>query len=269
MITSVSTYISAVDRCARTWCTDLWFRGLGNAVDHDLAPSLYRGTQYQSWERELNRDFKQMAYPLLKMKPSTEWEWLFIARHHGLPTRLLDWSESSLVALYFAVHDRVIERDGVVWMLNPRSLNELKLKHESENTHKQKHEPQIKYSNTIPVAGNVILEGYMLPPIEGKFDGGARLLKEKYPMALRPVYGSPRIVAQKGTFTIHGTSRTPIDALPVRFRHFARMQIRKLVICGHAKPKIYGVLRQLGITHSTLFPDLDGICSELRDRYCD
>jgi hypothetical protein len=55
-------------------------------------------------------------------EPNDYFGWLFLAQHYGLPTRLLDWSESPLVALYFAVTDQE-DRDGCIWALWPVELN--------------------------------------------------------------------------------------------------------------------------------------------------
>jgi hypothetical protein len=94
------------------------YRGHGNA-NFKLLPSVARlgfsSPDYAlQFERTVLSDFKRKAYPYLQLEPQSEFEWLFLAQHHGLPTRLLDWSYNPLVALFFALED-VQEADCCVY----------------------------------------------------------------------------------------------------------------------------------------------------------
>jgi len=85
------------------------YRGL-TSVEYKLVPTLGRlklkdGDSYDDAERRVLRVFKERALPFLSTTPVNDWEWLALAQHHGLPTRLLDWTRNPLVAMYFSVRE--------------------------------------------------------------------------------------------------------------------------------------------------------------------
>ena len=95
----------------------VWFRGHA-VLNWKLVPSLARVASHLGAESALIKRFMQNATPYLDVIPREEWEWMFLMQHHRAGTRLLDWSESPLVALYFAVHESSKKSNGAVWCLD-------------------------------------------------------------------------------------------------------------------------------------------------------
>jgi hypothetical protein len=106
----------------------LWFRG-HERVAYALTPSILRRPQEDLGayldEVSLTRHFQTMN-PEASPRDSSDFEWLVVMQHYLAPTRLLDWTENLLVALYFAVRDPKLDsttEDAAIWMLNARRLN--------------------------------------------------------------------------------------------------------------------------------------------------
>lgn len=103
----------------------MW-RGVGDGT-HLLIPKVARNWHLgagllRQEEAVLLHQFKIRATPFLENRPSSDWEWLSLAQHHGLPTRLLDWTRNPLIALYFCcINDAA--QDGAVY--GCRCLNEV------------------------------------------------------------------------------------------------------------------------------------------------
>jgi hypothetical protein len=108
----INSYTDFVDVVCATKLNGFLFRGVAEAKTHDLIPSIGRVTKFKGQSlAEITREekhwlkrFRFEGTQYVSGEPDL-WEWMALARHHGLPVRVLDWTRNPLVALYFAVWD--------------------------------------------------------------------------------------------------------------------------------------------------------------------
>lgn len=201
---------------------------------------MYRGKVNHELEREITRDFHLYSAPFPEAAGETELERLFVMQHFGMPTRLLDWTESHLTALYFAVVSHDSAASAAVFVLDPWRLNERSMG-----------------QTTVPTIGHPAIASYALGERHEDID---RFVAAKDPIAVRPRHATGRIRAQNGFFTIHGHDQRPLDQL-------ALPGLLKIVIAGASKTDILRELLQAGVSPKTVFPDLSGLCEDIALRY--
>jgi hypothetical protein len=176
-------------------------------------------------------------------------EWLFLAQHVGLPTRLLDWTENALLALYFALK----EEKPVVWMLDPIKLDQYVISPLTSQNAAQFDEFPLTWVRPEPPAYNIGNEN-----IRGAWENNKGI---ELPVAVHPTYLHPRMSAQRSVFTVHGTKILPLDQLVPSYL------LARFEILPRARQHIIRDLAILGIQEATVFPDLDGLARELASLY--
>jgi len=251
-IISLSEFVKAVEYLVDEWTPKRvgwylqpWFRGHGNA-SWPLVPGWYRpsspvrgiGSEYYG-EATLLENFRLRAPTYLERLPATDWEWLFLMQHYGLRTRLLDWTESSFIALYFAIRDNAGDVNAAVWAMNPWWLNRLTFGEyvlfPADDPRTREHAP--------------------LHPKEK--------LKGKLPLAITPIHANQRIAAQHGVFTIHGNEHAAFDRV-ARRKGKNRPFLQRIVIPSAHIDTIRRELAISGVSESLIFPELSGLCREIK-----
>jgi len=245
---SLPQFIDRVSEIEKQWYPKeerwgSWYRGHEKSF-WSLLPNLYRklepGDDPRDADDEIREDFIKRAPSLTDRKPENSWEWYFLMQHYRAPTRLLDWTEGALIALYFATHANQEYHDAAVWVLDPWWLNK----------------KVVNVKEVIPPGSPGLAradkERYTawLPD---RFD--SKKLRKELPVAIYPSYIDRRIVAQRSCFTIHGSLQESLEEiLNKKSDHLA-----KIVIPSHQIEKVKRQLELSGINEVTVFPDLEGL----------
>ncbi|MBL7131667.1 MAG: FRG domain-containing protein [Candidatus Omnitrophica bacterium] len=224
IVGSLNTYIKYLE--------DNCYGGLvlfrGQAEDRPLLPKIARA-QYK-WKNNILKtecamfeEFKRKSRPYLNFKPESDWDWLALAQHYGLVTRLLDWTKNPLAALWFLVADpkKLYKEYGIIWM--------------------------------FPVTEeNIVDASDKLSPFECDST-----------KVFQPNHITKRIVAQDGWFTVHKYVKSGRKFLRFETLKKYRKLLTKIMIPYESFDKIRNQLNQCGINSASIFPDLDGLCSHI------
>jgi hypothetical protein len=228
--------------------SDYVYRGLPSA-QYDLQTSLIRlGENSAEVEQHLLRAFRRYAYRYATFADSI-WNWLALAQHHGLPTRLLDFTYSPYVALHFATADRsCIDEDAVVWCVDyvrsvqflPETLQAI-LRDEGASAF---------------TAEMLSSAAQSLPTFEGLSD-------MPFVAFFEPPSFDERIVNQFALFALMSHAATHLDNW---LQDRGDLAFR-VIIPARLKAEVRDKLDQANITERVLLPGLDGLSAWLARYY--
>ena len=224
------------------------FRGMSNAA-YPLTTSLSRlGGDYGRMEQHLLRNFRK--YARRSDVPSDSiWDWMAVGQHHGLPTRLLDWTFSPQVAMHFATARlREFHNDGVIWTVDfvqahallPRPLRE-----------------ELECEAADMFTAEML---HRRAPSLEKFDA---LDGEPFAVFFEPPSLDDRIINQ---FALFAAMSRP-DAMMGDWLRAHPGLYRRIVIPAELKWEVRDKLDQANVTERVLFPGLDGLSAWLKRYY--
>ncbi len=224
------------------------FRGSADA-SWDLTTSLARlGGPYAEMERHLLRNFIKYARHEAHAD-NAEWYWLALAQHHGLPTRLLDWTYSPFVAMHFATQNLTrYNTDSIIWCVDYVKTNRLlpdSLRRIAEEE------------------GANAFTTEMLSRAAATLEDFDRLTDDAFVLFFEPPSFDPRIINQ---FALFSLTPDPTQQLGQWLNEHPDL-VRRIIIPADLKWEVRDKLDQANITERVLLPGLDGLCTWLKRQY--
>jgi hypothetical protein len=253
-VRSVGELVEAIERIRSQRRVPLWYRGQRDAT-WSVTPALWRTTGPRPYTLEDERNFTHRFRTRAAVRyPNTpryddHSAWLSLMQHYGLPTRLLDWSRSPLVAAYFAVESYLQSNtwspcDAAIWVLSPHELNRMHAAVDvtpAINSRDCEHlvEPAFRdHSRT----GNSRRRGSLIAAMATELD--------------------LRMFVQQGCFTVHAPNTGPLESPSVSDGILWCLKIRYEFLHSFAQQ-----MDNLGFRAGDLFPDLQNLANELVRSY--
>lgn len=224
------------------------YRGMSRSA-YGLRTSLMRlRGAYERHEGHLLRNFRKYAHRDA-VRADSLWNWLALAQHHGLPTRLLDWTFSPYVALHIATEEPArYDSDGVVWSVDYVGCN--------------RHLPGA-LREVLEGEGSDVFTVEMLDRVAPSLRELEGLSGRPFVVFLEPPSLDSRIVNQFALFSLMSRPKTRLDRW---LRRHPRLY-RRIIIPARLKWEVRDKLDQANITERVLYPGLDGLCRWLRRYY--
>ncbi|MGO4882339.1 MAG: FRG domain-containing protein [Bryobacteraceae bacterium] len=274
---SVDEYLAVVKTFRQQWRVprhdELWFRAEDSRHQKThLQPGIYRPREggkrraikfLLEVENDLYEEFERCATQLSDVTPGEdwEWEWYFLMQHHGVPTRLLDWSDGALIALHFAVRDKTHPptSGSVIYVLEPYTLVKQLERHPDREDAIDRWK---QFCKTDPHLDPDDWDRLYLPT-DKEDSRNPLLVTPQIPLLWDSPHVSRRVAAQRSRFMIFGSD-------PSWLANLAKVKDSKLKSIRIPAGSINGIRRQLrdaGVTESVVYPDLDGLGRELKQRW--
>lgn len=228
-----------------------WFRGVKDK-NLKLVPGAYWRTGYQEYPPLVS--FAQEGGAYAHVGELTNWDTYYLAQHHGIPTRLLDWTASFAAALFFALDGWDGVTEPCIWVLRPDELNNTTIGWSG-----------IIAPNNFPEELGIWLPGAVARsrPMVKKSEGYT--YDNRLPLAIYPKQSNARIVAQQGYFTVHGRNKLPLeDYLAAQAK---RPVLGRIVLSGMDMGQARDDLSRLGVHRASIYPDIDNFVKGLKEQY--
>ena len=243
-ITSIDCLISQIRQLKEKYGKQpIWFRGHRDSK-WSLIPSIQRG-EIQKRESFITNDFYIFVNQIKQNAPYklNYAAWMSLMQHYGLPTRILDWSSSPLVACYFALENSMEDNtNACIWVLIPRKLN-----------------AQEGFGDCVyPIDAHTVQE-----MLESAFKSNSNVGSEFADkiIACRSVTKDLRMYSQQSGFTVHNSKKKLEDICN-------QDTLFKFVIPCKYKKEIFENVNILGISTRFIYPDMDHITKDIIDKYC-
>jgi hypothetical protein len=205
--------------------TDQFMLYRGQTLDKGLLPKIarYNLPDVEETEREMLEDFQRRSLHLIDYHPGNSWDWLALAQHHGMATRLLDWTENPLIALWFSMSPKLEDMNvdySVVWGFN------------------------------VPKE-DIVISTDDKDPFKGRTT-----------KVFKPNHITKRISSQFGWFTIH-KANADLKFIPFEKNDEYSKRLFKIKVDSKCFKECKVRLHNFGINSSSMYPDIDGLAKHV------